>query len=396
MATKQKSGLYRAKIKIGVSADGSPIFKYISAKTRKELSRLQEEAVRYYITGEANADDRLFGEYASEWYRLRLVPKVSVSSAQSYRTALNKHILPVFGDRKLRAIRPLDIQVFVDSFAGASASQITYIVATFKKIYKAACADLIVSHDPTAHLVKPESTPAAEKQPLTPAQRAKIVQVCDTHRHGLLLAILYYLGLRGGEARGLQWGDIDWDKHMIHIARDIDDKDKGSIGTLKTKSSDRYIPIPQALYDRLRVERGMPSAYILTGDISGKPITKTVLQRIWTQLMAECDMAEPVTDSNYRDSDPRAKWRPLITPHALRHNYITMCWEAGVDVFTTSKLVGHARIETTLHIYTHLTESAQLIAAEKLDGVFKKSCTKVAQTSLDPFPLEKAKALKSQ
>jgi site-specific recombinase XerD len=87
----------------------------------------------------------------------------------------------------------------------------------------------------------------------------------------------------------------------------------------------------------------------------------------------------------------------MITPHALRHNYITMCWEAGVDVYTTSKIVGHARIETTLRIYTHLTESAKQVAAEKLNDVFNSArCTNVAQGSPAPVRIEKIKALKSQ
>ena len=34
--------------------------------------------------------------------------------------------------------------------------------------------------------------------------------------------------------------------------------------------------------------------------------------------------------------------RPIITPHAMRHNYATMCWEAGIDAYTTMRLMGHA------------------------------------------------------
>ena len=396
MPTKQKSGLYRARIKVGVDQDGKDIYKYVSAKTQRELNKAKEDAIRYYITGEAPADDRLFGDYASEWFRLRLLPKVSPSSAESYRTALNKHILPVFGDRKLRAIRPLELQTFIDSFAGRSASQITYITATLKRIYKAACADMIVVKDPTAHLSKPEPTPAEEKEALTPEQRQRLADACMTHKYGLFLSLLFYLGLRGGEARGLQWGDIDWEHREIHVQRDIDDKDGGKAGKLKTRSSDRFVPIPAVLYDRLYHERNLPGAYILVGEISGKPLGKTVMQRMWTQLMYDCGMTEPC-NTKYRASDPRSQGKPLITPHALRHNYITMCWEAGIDVFTTSKIVGHARIETTLRIYTHLTESAKHVAHEKLEDAFSFArCTNVAQASDSTPQIQKLKALKSQ
>lgn len=397
MATKQKSGLYRAKLKIGVDETGKDVYKYISGKTKKELEQKRQQAIRYYVTGEALQDDRLFGEYAMEWFKLRLSPGLSPSSAQSYRTALNKHILPVFGDRKLRAIRPLELQSFIDQFAESSASQITYISASLSKIFKAACADRILSSDPTAHLIKPEATEAEEKTALTPEQRRLIEVACETHEHGLLLSLLYYLGLRGGEARGLQWGDIDWANHSIRVQRDIDDKDGGRAGKVKTKSSVRDVPIPDKLFYRLQEERGLPGMYIISGEISGTAIGKTVFQRIWAHIMYDIGMVVPANNTHYHRSDFRSKWQPTITPHWLRHNYVTMCWEAGLDVFTTSKLVGHSRIETTLRIYTHLTEKAQRVAADKLNGVFsKKGCTNVAQ----PLPTvdfeESKKALKSQ
>lgn len=380
MATKQKSGLYRTKVKIGVDEHGKDVFKYISGKTKKELELARQQTIRYYVTGDALQDDRLFGEYAQEWFKLRLSPGLSPSSIQSYRTALNKHILPAFGDRKLRAVRPLELQLFLDRFTGASASQITYISATLSKIFKAACADRILSTDPTAHLVKPEATEAEEKTALTPEQRRLIELACDTHEHGLLLSLLYYLGLRGGEARGLQWGDVDWANHSVRVQRDIDDKDGGRAGKVKTKSSVRDVPIPDKLYNRLVTERGLPGMYIVSGEISGTAIGKTVFQRIWAHIMHDIGMVTPAVNTHYHKSDFRSAWQPTITPHWLRHNYVTMCWEAGLDVYTTSKLVGHARIETTLRIYTHLTEKAQRIAAEKLNNVFsEKSCTKVAQ-----------------
>lgn len=397
MATKQKSGLYRTKIKIGVDESGRDVYKYISGKTKKELEQARQHAIRHYVTGEALQDDRLFGEYAQEWFKLRLSPGLSPSSIQSYRTALNKHILPAFGDRKLRAIRPLELQAFLDKFAGASASQITYISASLSKIFKAACADRILSSDPTAHLIKPEATEAEEKTALTPEQRRLIEVACETHEHGLLLSLLYYLGLRGGEARGLQWGDIDWANHSIRVQRDIDDKDGGRAGKVKTKSSVRDVPIPDKLFYRLQAERGLPGMYIISGEISGTAIGKTVFQRIWTHLMYDVGMVTPCENSHYHKADYRSKWQPTITPHWLRHNYVTMCWEAGIDVYTTSKLVGHARIETTLRIYTHLTERAQKVAAEKLNSVFsEKSCTKVAQAAPAVVFQAKEKALKSQ
>jgi integrase len=87
--------------------------------------------------------------------------------------------------------------------------------------------------------------------------------------------------------------------------------------------------------------------------------------------MAAAGMAQPAPeDGKFEKYDPRHKLRALITPHALRHNYITMCWEHGLDPYETMKLVGHASITTTMNIYTHLSEAQMAKTAAKLDDMF--------------------------
>ena len=67
MPSKQKNGLYRTKIKIGVDADGKDIVKWISGKTKAELEKARQEVIARYIDCTALNEDRLFGEYAVEW-----------------------------------------------------------------------------------------------------------------------------------------------------------------------------------------------------------------------------------------------------------------------------------------------------------------------------------------
>ncbi|MBQ1789013.1 MAG: hypothetical protein II008_02445, partial [Oscillospiraceae bacterium] len=73
----KKKTPYRSKVKIGVDADGKPINKWIQGRTRAELAEARAEVIARYITGEALGDDRLFGDYAAEWYRVRKEPFIS-------------------------------------------------------------------------------------------------------------------------------------------------------------------------------------------------------------------------------------------------------------------------------------------------------------------------------
>lgn len=378
MPSKQKSGLYRTKIKIGVDKDGKDVVKWISGKTKRELEEARAQVTAYYIDGAERPDDQFFGDYACEWYTVHKKPYISPSSQEGYKNALNVHLLPMFGERKLRAIKAADLQSYLNTFAGMSTTKITMILSTMRGIFKQACVDRILDIDPSAHLVRPESSKVKEKPALDKLQRKRLERVCSTHHYGAYLAVMYYLGLRPGEARGLRWGDFDWTDDLVHIQRDIDYKQGAQAGALKNKSSDRFIPVPEALRHILVPLRSLPDEYVFVGEISGQPLSKTTSERMWVHLMYAAAMVTelPADSRKYGVNDIRSKYAPLITPHALRHNYITMCWEHGIDVYSTMRLVGHSSYKTTMDIYTHLSNAQLQRTAAQVENMFGK---KVAQ-----------------
>lgn len=391
MAKKQSSGLYRTKVKVGVDANGKDINKWVSGKTKAELEQARREVVSYYITGTGLEGDRLFGAYAVEWYKVRKEPFSSPSTRNCYRTILNKHILPAFGMRKLRAIQPIELQEYLNGFAGQSKTQISMIASTLENIFRCAVQDKILARSPAEGLRKPDAKPAEEKRALTDAERAKMLNLFHTHVHGLYLAVMYYTGMRPGEVRGLKWGDFDWDADLIHVQRDIDFANKSEEGKLKTKAADRYIPISGDLRSLLIKKRGLPDMLVFPGK-NGKPMSASTAKRMWLELMRDCGMVEPVSPEEktyYSPGDIRGQYRPIITPHAMRHNFITMCWENGMDIMLTMKLVGHSDYQTTRNIYTHLSEKHMQQAKAEMEAMFSK---KVAQKLHKPE--ETAKSFK--
>ena len=389
MPKKQKSGLYRTKVKIGTDQDGKPIVKWVSGKTQKELEDAKREVIAHYIEGRAAMSDRLLGDYAVQWFNVIKAPGLSPSSLESYRTALNKDILPQLGERNLRAITATELQAFVNGYAGMSATKITVVCAALSGLFDAACADGLIAQNPMDYIRKPKATPAAEKTILSDDQRRAVERVCASGQRAFYLALMYYLGLRPGEARGLQWGDIDFAERTIHIQRDIDYKAGGKVGQLKTPKSNRVIPLPDALSAVLSGFRGLPGAFIIQG-VKGGALSRVSAERLWCELMIDCNLVVPAASSNYRDGDPRAHWTPIITPHTLRHNFASMCWESGIDAYTAMRLLGHSSIKTTMDIYTHLSDAQLHQIGGKVDAMFsKQSCTKVAQIQITNTGIKK-------
>ena len=293
----------------------------------------------------------------------------------SYRTALNKDILPVFGNRNMRAISPGDLQLFVDQFSGKSQTKITYITAALDNIFEYACKEKIISQNPFDHVEKPSASEVKERRALTPQERRRVRVIARHHKDGAYIACMFYLGARPGEINGLQWGDFDWKRNLVHIQRDIDFKIKGpvKVGPLKNKKSNRWVPVPQELRRILHPLRRDPDRFLFEGEINKSHLAKTTAERLWTKLMVCCGMAVrlPAGANNYRESDIRSRYKAVITPHCMRHNYVTMCWENGIDVYTASKLVGHKSIKTTMDIYTHLSEKQLDKAAREVQKMFR-------------------------
>ena len=126
---------YRAKVTVGHKPDGSPICKYVSGSTRKELSAAVEELRRAYLYGVIEErKDTLFGQYAAQWYEVYKRPNISISSRKTYANILNNVIFPVLADRQIRAITAEDLQSILNANANRCASDLGYISSILKNI----------------------------------------------------------------------------------------------------------------------------------------------------------------------------------------------------------------------------------------------------------------------
>ena len=142
-------------------------------------------------------------------------------------------------------------------------------------------------------------------------------------------------------------------------------------GHLKTAAADRFVPVPLKLRKMLLQKKGEPEEYIFH-DPHGTPLSQATFKRMWCRLMADARCA------TVRDYDPHAEKnrdilkqvRPTLTPHFLRHNYVTLLYEAGVDPLIAMKIVGHTDYKTTANIYTHVRDEMLKKATVNMGEVF--------------------------
>ena len=228
---------------------------------------------------------------------------------------------------------------------------------------------------------------------MTENEVAGVLEAIRKNENGLFLAVLYYLGVRRGEALGLQWGDIDFDTAQVHIQRDIDYmmENVAREGDLKTENADRFIPIDPALLkmlaEAMEYDEGEPEDYIFHNE-GGMPWSQNTFKRNWLRLMhdAGCTIDKQYTDEQraklHRPNDPLNLWEATLTPHYFRHNFVTMLYRAGVDPLKAMKIVGHSDYQTTADIYTHLDQEMLRATADDMADVFKKVTTSARKNQM--------------
>lgn len=367
--TEKADKRLRKKITVGRDTEGRPIVKYASGKTKRELAIAEEELRRRYIGGQEVAREVSFEAYAEAWVKAYKLGKSSAGNDDNYRCALYRHIIPAFKDRQLRAITSFDLQLFMNSKAGFGRTTIGYIFTIIRNVFLRATAEGIIDRNPVLGITKPETTSKARRA-LTDKETAATLHVGETHPDGLLLLLLYYTGLRRGEAIGLQWRDIDFQASTISLHRDYDFKTE-SLGKLKTKAAKRTLPMPTELYKALDSVRGIGETFIFQHMIDG-PISCLQAYRNTWEVLAEAMY-------QFDNSIESKNGQSILTAHYYRHNYASILYNGGVDILTAQKWLGHADAKTTLSIYSHLNYANELHNMHKLNSVFEKRLPKGCQ-----------------
>ena len=159
----------------------------------------------------------------------------------------------------------------------------------------------------------------------------------------VLFALIYSAGLRVGEVCNLKISDIDSNRKQIRVA-----KSKGKL--------DRYVVLSDYILQGLRkyIKSSKPKVYLFNGKVKGEFLSKSAVQQ------------------SFRLAKKKAGITKDVSVHSLRHTYATHLLEEGVDIVTIKKLLGHARIETTM-MYLHVAKVNSVNAHSPLDTLYNNS-----------------------
>jgi integrase len=282
-----------------------------------------------------------FAEYAREWLDRQ---DVRPRTRESYSWALEQHLIPRLGHRRLDQISCEDVAALIAEMRrkGLKGWTITSALRPLSIILAQAARKGRIAVNPMTQLERGERPKHDDERPkriLSLDEMRALIEHADTDDYRALLELLLTGGLRVGEALGLVVGDLEPKHSVIRVECQLG---RDGIRTpLKTEESHRALDIPPQLMRRLldlAARRGNlfnPSALVFASR-NGTGLVRKVAREALKRAVKAAGIATP---------EP--------TLHDLRHSHASMLIAMDYSVVDVQRRLGHRKPDTTLRIYAH-------------------------------------------
>jgi integrase len=269
---------------------------------------------------------------------------------------LNAHILPRFGDARLRDIRLIHVEQFVaDLSLRLSASRVRQVYNVLNASLKAAVRNEMVKSNPADGVKLPKQT-SRDMLVLDPDQVKALANEVETE-YTTLIYVLAYGGLRIGEARALRRSAINLMRGTIEVREAVTHRGGRFVFTPPKNDKHRVVTIPAFLRGMLETHLQrycgtQPDALVFPGE-SDHPFRLYIFRR---------DVFKPALE--------RSGIVPEFRIHDMRHTCASILINQSLHPKMVQEHLGHGSISITMDRYGHLFESDTQRLADALEAAF--------------------------
>ncbi len=291
----------------------------------------------------------------AEMFEVDAVPLMRRSARASTRSIIARHIIPKLGTYRLHEITARVPQQLVTKLHadGLSKKTIKNIIGILSLMLTRAREWGYMAGAVDRRTLKYPADGIKRQEPhFTPYQSVQIVNGAQDTKWALMFETMARTGIRLGEALGVAWVSIDFDLLVIHVVQSCV---MGELEAVKSKKSNRDLPLPADLADKLRGYKAewMRNKHgLLWARADGEPMRGDV---------ARADFLKPALAKVGINNGAF---------HAFRHGHATNLFSAGANPKAVQDLMGHADIKTTME-YTHSVTADQRQAVDSVSKVFE-------------------------
>lgn len=370
---------YSFTVPMGIDVNGKQIRKYLTwtppeGLTEKKADKLAKEEYLNFKNRckglSAFNENMRFKELSEEYFKVYAPNKLKPITAYNYEKMVNYHFMDYFGNKKLKDITPGMLTDFFCklTITNNNGEEVPIGYATAKKLYTImqsvfhfAVSQGYLKETPCKGVILPSKdvTKDEKRKYLLEDELPRFIQLFEGYSVlNTIVKVLLYTGMRSGEALGLQWSDIDFDKRLITINHTLSDVGgKHFLTTPKTKTSRRNIYITDSLLEILREHKKKQRelAFMLGGQFEHP-------EMVFTSELGNYKDRSCLNTSFKRFL--KGTEFEFMTLHCLRHSNATLLLNEGVDLKIVSEHLGHSDVGTTANIYTDVLESTRKKTAD--------------------------------
>ena len=358
---------YRTRIK---DADGKLVALY--ARTPEELYNKETIALEQIENATFHRKTPTVAEYCEKWLLMQSV-HVRTTTLTDYTSKVRRHIIAELGDKRMGEVSLDDIQLALVPVSKKSASVYKSVVILYKSIFRAAKESRIIDNNPTIYLTtKGGGVPQKDKAALTDEQVERLLDAVKGLPTYVFVMLGLYAGLRREEILALKWDSVYLDGNFPYLtvrrAWHTENNRPVILEELKTKAAERNIPLPTCLAECLKETKENSTSEYVVPNRDGNPLSYTQFKRLWQYVVTRTVKER----SYYRYEDGKRVKHTVtpvlgekaahngnvvysldfeVTPHQLRHTYITNLIHSSVDPKTVQYLAGHESSKITMDIY---------------------------------------------
>ena len=316
-------------------------------------------------------------DYALPWLK-RTYPSVSDSTKTGLAIHL-QHLIDEIGSKPIASVVPSDIKgVYSKQYKNCSNSYLKAARQIYSALFDSAVADGLIRSNPARDkTAKPHKGSLPKTRPITQQEREWILTLCTDHRAHPIAMTMLYAGLRPQEAKAvLIERDVDFVHDTITVRETAHNNGQKYAFSAegKTAWSNRTIPLFPPLKQALTGKKG----YLITS-AHGEQVTHTTWRVVWNSYCAQMETAINGIDRRWygkrKDQLELAaegklpEWIEFnVHPYQLRHSFC--CWlrDAGVEMNTARRWMGHADSKMILQVYDSVSDDRSDQERKKIEN----------------------------
>jgi integrase len=274
------------------------------------------------------------------------------TTARVYRSFLNNHILPKWGDEDIRTLQPRPVELWLRELPLSPKSK-THVRSLMHGLVEFAMwAGLLdISRNPMSLVQNKGAMRKTRKaRSLTVEQFHALLRAL--HEPFATLALLSVcLGLRISEALALRWSDVDWLSSRLSVQRGIVEQ---VVDDVKTEGSARTFSLTVELLERLKIWKQRSDFSGREDWIFASPLKLGRLPYSYTGVWRELVRAASAANIGH------------LGTHSFRHTHRSWLDAVGTPVAVQQKMMRHADIRTTMNIYGDVVTDEMTTAGIKV------------------------------